>query len=108
MTSRAQLHASFTATEGTPAVAFETAFYLSSLPWHCPLCTRPVQIKWWGVDVIICLEWGSDCLHMVERQEEHLAWWIVRVILSGARYRLFAYGPADATATLNSVVSCLI
>ena len=93
MTSRAPQHAPFTASKGTPALAFETAFYLSSLPWHCPLSTRPVQIKWRGVDVIICLEleWGSDCLHMVERQEEHLAWWTVRVILSGARCRLSAY-----------------
>jgi len=26
---------------------------------------RPVKIERWGVDVVICLEWGTDCLHMV-------------------------------------------
>ena len=28
--------------------------------------------------------------------------------LSGARCRLFAYGPADATASQNPVISCVI
>ena len=28
--------------------------------------------------------------------------------LSGARCRLFAYGPADATASQNPIISCLI
>jgi len=23
-------------------------------------------VGWWGVGVVICLEWGADCLHMVE------------------------------------------
>ena len=41
---------------------------------------------------------------LVGRQEEHLACknWVMRCwcgYLSGARCRLFAYGPADATAT---------
>ena len=27
---------------------------------------RPVKIEWWGVDVVICLEWGADCLLMVQ------------------------------------------
>ena len=26
----------------------------------------PVKIEWWGVGVVICLEWGADCLHMVQ------------------------------------------
>ena len=28
--------------------------------------------------------------------------------LSGARCRLFAYGPADATASQNPIISCLV
>ena len=27
---------------------------------------RPVKIKWWGVGVVICLEWDADCLQMVQ------------------------------------------
>ena len=42
----------------------------SSVLWHCWLgvrkSIRPVNIKWWGVDVVICLEQGADCLHMVQ------------------------------------------
>ena len=51
---------------------------------------------------------------LVGRQEEHLACknWVVGCwcgYLSGAIVCiLFAYGPADATATPNPIVSCLI
>ena len=49
-----------------------------SVLWHCWLgireSTRPVKIEWWGVGVVICLERGP---------------------------RLFAYGPAGATAIPN-------
>jgi len=50
---------------------------------------------------------------LVGRQEEHPAYknWLMRCwcgYLSGARCRLFAYGPADATASWNPIVSCLI
>jgi len=46
-------------------------------------------------------------------REEHLACknWVMRCwcgYLSGARCRLFAYGPADATASQNPISSCLI
>ena len=27
---------------------------------------RPVKIGWQGVGVVICLDWGADCLHMVQ------------------------------------------
>ena len=40
------------------------------VPWHCWLGVRksiqPVKIEWWGVGVVICLERGADCLHMVQ------------------------------------------
>ena len=50
---------------------------------------------------------------LVGRQEEHPACknWVMRCwcgYLSGARSRLFAYGPADATASQNPIISCLI
>jgi len=38
--------------------------------WHCWLSLRKsiqlVKIMWWGVGVVICLEWGTDSLHMLE------------------------------------------
>ena len=39
--------------------------------WHCWLGVRksiwPVKIEWhWGVGVVICLERGADCLHIVQ------------------------------------------
>ena len=50
---------------------------------------------------------------LVGRQEEHPACknWLMRCwcgYLSVARRRLFAYGPADATASKNPIISCLI
>ena len=44
-------------------------FKVPSVLWHCWLGVRKnnrsVKIEWWGVGVIICLERGADCLHMV-------------------------------------------
>ena len=50
---------------------------------------------------------------LVGCQEEHPACksWVMRCwcgYLSEARCRLFVYGPADATASQNSIISCLI
>ena len=43
---------------------------LLSVPGRCWLgvmkSIRPVKIEWWGVGVVICLDRGSDCLHMVQ------------------------------------------
>jgi len=42
---------------------------------HCWLgvrkSIRPVKIEWWGVGVVICLERGTDCLHMVQLMPLH-------------------------------------
>jgi len=42
---------------------------ITSVLWHCWLHVRksiwPVIIEWWSVSVVICLEGGADCLHMV-------------------------------------------
>ena len=50
----------------------------SSVPsvlWHCWLdvrnSTQPVKTEWWGVGVVICLEPGADCLHMVQLMPLH-------------------------------------
>jgi len=44
--------------------------HVPSVLWHCWLGIRksiqPVKIEWWGVGVVICLERGADCLHMVQ------------------------------------------
>ena len=41
-----------------------------SMLWHCWLGVRksiwPVKIEWWAAGVVICLEWGADCMHMVQ------------------------------------------
>jgi len=41
-----------------------------SVLWHCWLgaikSIQPVLFDWWGVNVVICLEQGADCLHMVQ------------------------------------------
>jgi len=38
--------------------------------WHCWLgvrkSIRPVKIEWWSVGVVICLELGADCFHMIQ------------------------------------------
>ena len=48
--------------------------YMPSVLWHCWLdvrkSIRPVKIDWWGVDVVVCLEWGAD-LHMVQLMPLH-------------------------------------
>ena len=42
---------------------------LPSVLWCCWLNVRksiwPVKTEWWGIIVIICLEWGANDLHMV-------------------------------------------
>jgi len=39
---------------------------VSSVLWHCWLCIgesiQPVKIEWWGVNVIVCMKWGADCV----------------------------------------------
>ena len=47
---------------------------------------RPVEIEWWGVGVVICLQQGADCLHMVQLMPLHpktpsLASFIFRLVL---------------------------
>ena len=43
-----------------------------SMLWHCCLKSiRPVKIEWWGVGVVICLEWSAGCLHMVQLMPLH-------------------------------------
>jgi len=47
---------------------------MPSVPWHCWLGVMsigPVQIEWWGVGAIICLERGADCLHVVQLMPVH-------------------------------------
>ena len=50
-------------------------YIVPSVLWHCWLgvrkSIRPVKIEWWGVGVVICLERGAGCLHMVELMPPH-------------------------------------
>ena len=47
----------------------------ASVLWYCRLgvrkSIRPVKIEWWSVGVVICLERGADCLHMVQLMPLH-------------------------------------
>ena len=40
-------------------------FNCTSYDYSVLLGIRPVKIDWWGVGVVICLERGANCLHMV-------------------------------------------
>ena len=48
---------------------------VSLVLWHCWLGGRksvwPVKIEWCSVGVVISLEWGADCLHMVQLMPLH-------------------------------------
>jgi len=48
---------------------------MPSVLGHCWLGVRKsilsVKIKWWGVGVVICLQQGADCLHMVQLMPLH-------------------------------------
>jgi len=50
-------------------------WWLPSVLSHCWLGARksiwPVKIEWWGVGLVICLEWSADCLHMVHLMPLH-------------------------------------
>jgi len=69
-------------------------FFIPSVLWHCWLGVRksiwPVQIEWWGVGVVICLEQGADCLHMAIPKLHHLLksrlvlpfwYWLTQVVM---------------------------
>jgi len=51
------------------------SLYWHIVLWHCWLVVmmsiRPVKIELWGVDVVICLERGADCLHMAQLMPLH-------------------------------------
>jgi len=57
---------------GPFSVSFVTVLFLF---WHCWLgirkSIRPVKIEWWGVGVVLCLEPGADCLHVVQLMPLH-------------------------------------
>ena len=52
---------------------------VSSVLWHCWLGVRKsiwaVKIEWWGVGMVICLQRGADCLHMVQLMPLHSTTW---------------------------------
>ena len=111
---------------------YQSTYFSTHLPsvlWHCWFgvrkSIRPVKIEWWDVGVVIFLQRGADCLHMVHRLLPRLypQWFYLSVLwrcwlggrkgirpvknwvvgcwhgyLYGAMCKL-AYGPADATAT---------
>jgi len=48
---------------------------VSLVLWRCSFGIRksiwPVKGEWWGIGVVICLERGADCLHMVDLMPLH-------------------------------------
>ena len=83
---------------------------MHSVRWRCCLGVRksiwPVNIDWWGIGVVICLERGGDYLHMVQLIPLHpktpssLASFKSRLVLSFWYQRLWSY---DLTALYKSV-----
>ena len=67
-----------------------------------------------SITLICCTTVAFSALTLlVVRQQEHPACknWVMRCwcgYQSGSRCRLFAYGPSDATASQNPIISCLI
>jgi len=49
-----------------PVVIIEIAFSALTLWLGVRKSIWPVKIEWCGDDVVICLEWGADCLRMVQ------------------------------------------
>ena len=97
---------------------------------HCWLGGRkgiqPVKTERWGAGVVICLERGAD-LHMAQLMPLPLTvscFSKIQIVFAflvpadpgspGQRavkrvcVCMFAYGPADATASQNPIISCLI
>ena len=74
---QSEMKISWTQTETERRFYFHLIFKepLPSVLWHCWLgvrrSIRPVKIKWWGVGVVICLQRGADCLHMVQLMPLH-------------------------------------
>ena len=54
---------------------FVVHWLMPSVLWHCWLGIRKsiqsVKIECWGVGVVICLERGADCLHMLQLMPLH-------------------------------------
>jgi len=66
----------------TYSLLFQT---FTSLLWHCWLgvrkSIRSEKNEWWDVGVVICLERGADCLHMVQLMPSSLALFKSRLVL---------------------------
>ena len=101
----------------TNTAHYSSSMFLSSLKM-CSLWNLTLDIChetcWLGYLFVYIWWFCLQCLGTVcWASEEHPVCknWVMRSwcgYLSGARCRLFAYGPADATASSNSVISCLI
>jgi len=61
---------SYTACKMMVIITYYNLSLFPSVLWHCWLgvrkSTQPVQIEWWGVDVVVCLVRGADCLHVIQ------------------------------------------
>ena len=93
-------------------------------PWRCTChwlagMVNQLFVKIMALDDIVSLiHCGQpSCLHCFDTvrwapgRASGLQNWVMGCwcsYLSGARFRLFAYGPADASASQNPIISCLI
>jgi len=84
---------------------------------HCFACRRSITHNLYKqchmTELTFFILAYSALTLLVGRHDEHPASknWVMRCwcgYLSGARCRLFAYGPTNATASANPVISCLI
>jgi len=86
--------------------------YQSSVLSHCWLgvrkSIRPVKIEWWCVGVIICLDQGADCLHIVQLMPQPYQNSIIsslNKIQTGFTYLVLAYPGYPEKRPLNGCSS---
>jgi len=45
-------------------ISSQHLLYLSAVGWASGRASSLLKTEWWGVGVVICLEWSADDLHM--------------------------------------------
>ena len=86
---------------------------LCSMLWHCWLgvrkSMRPVKIEWWGVCVVIRLERGADCLHIVQLMPLPSPNPIISCLFkiqTGLTFLVLAYPGSPRKETVKQVCIC--
>ena len=103
-------------------VFLDTVVYVPSVLWCCRLGVEksvwPVKTEWWGVGVVICLERGAVCLHMVHpktptslaslKSRLVLPFWYRHTQAVPEKRPLNGFGNSRCDGWWNAVVLCLV